>query len=156
MDLFLSALEASGPIAALRFSRWTYAIVNTSHVLAIALLVGGTIPLSLRLFGLWSGVPRDGVVRILALTSGFGLWLAILSGFLLFATRASEYADHTIFQVKLILVGVGGLSAVFAHTRYGWTLDTAPTGFARRAAIISIVCWVSALVLGRLIAFVEG
>lgn len=156
MQEILAGLEAFEPISALRFSRWAYAFVNISHVFGIALLVGGALPLSLRLLGLWKGVPRAGIVHVLAASAATGLGLAVVSGFTLFATRATEYASNPAFQVKLVLVLLGGCSAVLAHKRYGWDLETGSEGSARRIGVVSCLCWIGALVSGRLIAFIQG
>ncbi len=156
MEGVLAALQALPPIEALRFSRWSYAAVNTGHVLGIALLVGAAIPLSLRLIGLWPAVPRAGVVRLLAATAGAGLVLAVLTGAVLFATRATEYAGHPLFPLKMGLVLIGAASALHIHWRYGWDLDTAPRHELRRAGMISCLAWLAVLVLGRLLAFVDG
>ncbi len=156
MDQFFLALQALGPVEALRFSRWGYAFVNAGHIFAIALVVGGSVPLSLRLFGLWPSVPRAEIVRVLSLTAGVGLGLALLTGFVLFATRAPEYAMNPAFQIKMILVLFGGCSAVLAHMRYGWVLDRGSVWNARRIAIVSCICWIGALVSGRLTGFMSG
>ncbi len=149
-------LESLAPITTLRFSRWAYAIVNAGHVLAIALVVGGALPLSLRLFGLWPSVPRAAVVRVLSLTAGAGLAMALMSGSLLFATRASEYLANPAFQIKIAFILIGTSSAVLAHARHGWFLDGASDMALRRIAIVSGICWIGALVSGRMIAFVSG
>jgi hypothetical protein len=152
----LAALQGLAPIEALRFARWGYAAVNTLHVLGIALLVGGSLPLALRLVGFWPAVPRAALARVLALSAGIGLGLALATGFLLFATRAPEYARNPAFQIKLALIAIGTASALVAHRRHGWTLENAPDTVARRTGAVSIVCWLGVLVAGRLIAFVQG
>jgi len=149
-------LQSLGPVAALRFSRWGYALVNAGHIFAIALLVGGSVPLSLRLFGVWPVVPRSAIVRVLSLTAGVGLGLAVVSGSLLFATRAPEYAANPAFLVKMALVFLGASSAVLAHVRYGRVLEGASDWVARRTAIVSCFCWTGALVSGRLIGFMNS
>ena len=151
----LAALEALPPVEALRFSRWSYAAVNAGHVLGIALLVGGAVPLSLRLLGFFPSVPLAGLVRILAGTAGAGLALALLTGILLFATRAAEYAGHPLFPVKLAFVGIGAASAIQIHWRYGRDLSTAPKRDLRRAGAVSCLSWIAALAMGRLLAFVD-
>lgn len=154
MSEFLAFLEALPPVEALRFSRWAYAAVNTLHVFAVALLVGGAAPLALRLFGLWRDVPRAGVVRILSATAGCGLALALVTGGVLFATRAGDYAANPAVPAKLALVLAGTVSAVLAHRRYGRDLDGAPEPAAKRAGGLSLICWAGALTAGRMIAFV--
>lgn len=156
MDGLFAALQSLPPIEALRFSRWVYATVNAGHILGIALLVGGAVPLSLRLLGLWRGVDRAGVVRILAATAASGLALAVLTGFLLFATRAADYAGHPLFPFKIALVVIGTVSALHCHIRYGWDLADAPGAALRRAALISLLVWCVTLLMGRLIAFVHA
>ena len=64
LDL-LTALQNLEPVAALRASRWVYPLVNTAHVVGIALLVGAIAPLDLRLLGLWRGVPLHLLARVL-------------------------------------------------------------------------------------------
>ncbi len=156
MEGIFGFLEALAPVQALRFSRWGYAAVNTGHVLAIALLVGGSVPLALRLFGFWPAVPRAAVARILSMTAGAGLGLALVTGSLLFATRAAEYAVNPAFQLKIALVALGAVSTILAVNRYGRDMEGAGDAAARRAAVISLVCWVGALISGRLIAFVQA
>ena len=155
MPIDFSALESLALIEALRFSRWSYAAVNAVHVLGICLLVGGSLPMALRLFGLWPETVRADLMRVLSATAGSGLFIAMASGALLFATRAGEYADHPAFQIKLVFIVIGAASAIFAHARYGRTLDPASHLTAIRIGAVSAVCWLAALTAGRLIAFIE-
>ena len=149
----LAALAASDFATALRMSRWLYAGVNTAHVLGIALLVGAILPLDLRLLGLWRGVPRDALVRVLVPVAAAGLTLALTAGALLFATRAPEYAALAVFRVKLALVALGAGAALALHLRYGVRLQHASRATLARAAALSMTCWLGALVAGRMIAF---
>ena len=153
MDSLLAALAASDAATTLRMSRWLYAGVNTAHVLGIALLVGAILPLDLRLIGLWGGVARDGLVRVLVPAAATGLALAVATGALLFASRAPEYAALTVFRIKLVLVCVGAGSAILLHLAHGIALETAGRRRLAAAAALSMTCWLGALVAGRMIAF---
>jgi hypothetical protein len=150
----LAALEGSDVATWLRYSRWGYAAVNTAHVLGIALLVGAILPLDLRLLSLWSSVPRDALVRVLAPTAAAGLLLAATAGLLLFSVRASEYAALPLLWVKLALVATGASAALAHHLRYGALLQRAGPRQLAWAGATSMVCWLGALVAGRMIAFV--
>lgn len=156
MEALLDAVAASAPATALRFSRWSYAAVNTAHVLGVALLVGAAVPLALRLLGLWAATPRAAVVRILSPVAATGLALAAASGVLLFATRAPEYADLPLFWLKLALAATAAVSALATHAAGGWRLDGASPRRLAVAGAISLACWTAALIAGRLIAFVAG
>ena len=155
MEAFLAALEASEPARALRFSRWGYAWVNAAHILGIALLVGAIVPLDLRLLGLWRGVPRAALVRVLSPVAATGLALAVLSGALLFATRATEYAAIGFLQMKLSLAAIGLVSALWLHAAHGATLEGAGRGRLAAHAAVSAFCWLGALICGRMIAFAD-
>lgn len=156
MEQLLTALQGSELALALRFSRWGYAAVNTAHVLGIALLVGAIMPLDLCLLGAWPGCDRRILVRVLAPMAAGGLILAIMTGLPLFAVRAGDYADLTLFRIKLGLIVIGLFSAFLLHAAHGFLLETASERRLRIAAILSIFCWLGALVAGRLIAFVSG
>ncbi|MGI9382301.1 MAG: DUF2214 domain-containing protein [Methyloligellaceae bacterium] len=153
MDEILAAVAASDVATALRMSRWGYAAVNTAHVLGIALLVGGIVPLDLRLLGLWPGVARDGLVRTLVPVAATGLGLAVTTGAFLFSVRAPEYAALTVLQIKLALVVLGGGSAIALHLVHGFMLETASSARLARAGALSMTCWLGALIAGRMIAF---
>ena len=154
MDGVLGAIENAAVIEALRYSRWAYAAVNTVHILGLALVVGATIPLNLRLLGLaWRQIARTEVVRVLAATAASGLMIAVGAGATLFATRAGEYADSQVFLLKIALIAIGAGAAIMAHIRHGWLLERASRGSCKVHACISLVCWLGALACGRLIAF---
>lgn len=154
MDAVLAALEGTAVAQALRISRWGYAAVNATHILGIALLVGATVPLNLRLLGLWRGVPVPTLGRVLGPVAAAGLTLAVLAGLLLFSIRAREYAGLGVFQLKISLVVLGALSALAAVRAHGFSMEQASGGRLKALALVSMVCWIGALVCGRLIAFV--
>lgn len=138
---------------ALRFSRWGYALVNTAHVLGIALLVGAILPLDLRLMGAWSDVPRATLARVLVPVAAGGLVLAVTAGLLLFSVRATDYAALLVFRVKLLLIATGAGSAVALHLAHGLLLEGAGQRRLAGAGTLSVICWLGALVAGRMIAF---
>jgi hypothetical protein len=153
VETILAAVEATEVARLLRTSRWGYGLTNAAHILGIALLVGSTIPLQLRFLGLWRGVPRQMLVRVLSPMAATGLALAVIAGGLLFSVRAREYADIGFLQAKLVLVVAGLLSALALHRSHGALLDSAGDARLRGHAALSIICWIGALICGRMIAF---
>lgn len=138
----------------LRNARWAYAAVNGMHILGIALLVGAIIPFNLKLLGFWPRIDRRDLARVLIPTAATGLCLTIAMGLLLFATRASEYAGVSFFQIKIALVLLGLAAALLLHMRHGFLLESAGTAKLRAHAVVSLACWTLTLACGRLIAFV--
>lgn len=156
MEPLFAALEGTAVAQALRASRWGYAAVSAAHILGIALLIGSVIPLNLRFLGLWSGVSRQALVRVLTPVAAGGLALAVAAGLLLFSVRAREYAGIGFLQIKLALVAAGTVAALALHFGHGRVLARAGRSRLAAHAVLSLLCWLGALVSGRLIAFAAG
>jgi hypothetical protein len=148
----VTALETSSLSEWLRFSRWGYAAINTTHVLGLAVLVGAILPLDLRLVGLWRSVDLLVLARVLVPVAAGGLAVAAAAGLLLFMTRPAEYAGTGLFLIKLLLVAGGTVHALALH--YGPGLARTSPAHRRLAGLLSLTFWTGALVCGRLLAFV--
>lgn len=156
MDSLLAQIESTALVQYLRFGQWGYAAVNSAHVLGIALLVGSIVPLDLRLLGFWQSVPRAALVRVLVPVAASGLTLALLAGTVLFSVKAREYAAHDLMQLKLLLVATGVTAALVLHAGHGFLLEDASRRRLTAHAVLSMTCWLGALIFGRLIGFVEA
>lgn len=150
MEAVLEALGTSALAQGLRFSRWSYAAVNTTHVLGIALLVGAIVPFDLRLLGLWRSVEVAPLARILFPVAGAGLVLAVSAGALLFIVRPNEYAALDLFALKLSLIALGGLQAL----AFARGIGEASLLRQRIVGATSLAIWLAVLVSGRMLAFV--
>ena len=148
-----ATLETTSTAAAMRESRWGYAAVSGLHVLGVALLVGASSPLALRLLGFWPSVPIRALHRVLSPIAAGGLALAVACGGLLFLAAPADYAALRIFQIKLALIAAGASSAFATSVLRG--VEAASSSQRRIAGAVSLLCWTLALVFGRLIAFVD-
>lgn len=150
---FAAAVETSALADAIRFSRWSYSITNTAHVLGVALLVGAILPLDLRLLGVWGRIDRTEAVRLLFPIAAFGLCLAVAAGVLLFTVRAGDYVKATLLYWKLGTITLGAALALMFHWRAGRYVERASAGQAAFHGAASLACWLGALVMGRMIAY---
>jgi hypothetical protein len=158
LDQWLAALEATQFARALGNSVWAYPLVNTGHILGVALLVGSIVPLDLRLLWAWRSQPLAPLWHVLTHTAAVGLALAILFGSLLFATRATEYAASPYFLAKMVLVVAAGANAIALHNAFPRAARECKTIGAlpwrvRAAAGFSMTAWLCALTLGRLVGY---
>lgn len=156
----LTALQEWAPIAALRSSRWTYASVNAAHIAGLALLFGAIVPLDVRLMGAWRSVPLHALARILVPVAAAGLALAIGAGLLLFSVRATDYAGKALFLVKMALVAGGIANALLLRKAAQWeeqqtAAGVMPPARLRVSGAVSILLWLSVIVCGRMLAFLE-
>ena len=152
LDRVLGAVEGAGPIAALRESYFVYPLVNTLHIIGIALLFGAIIALDLRLIG-WRRLAgsADQFAKLLLPVAIGGLTIAIPAGLLLFATDARAYAASPLFQAKLVFIGLAIGNAVWLR----WSETRGPLRGRRTAfaAAASILLWLGAIIFGRLVGY---
>jgi len=155
----LAWVEATTVARQLRDSVWVYPFVNAGHIAGIALLVGSIVPLDLRMLGAWRSVPIGPLWQVLTRTAGAGLLLAVACGVLLFATRATEYVNSGFFVSKMVVVGAATANAIALHVlaparlaRARLSVDRPPRRM-QIAAGVSLVAWLTALTLGRLVGY---
>ena len=152
LDRLLGAVEEAGPVVALRESYLAYPLVNTIHIIGIALLFGAIVALDLRLIG-WRRLagPVDEFARLLLPVAVGGLIIAIPAGLLLFATDARAYAASPLFQAKIAFVGLAIGNAVWLR----WREARGPIRGRRiaLAAAASILLWLGAIIFGRLVGY---
>jgi hypothetical protein len=156
----LTAIQDLAPVAALRSSRWTYASVNTAHIVGLAILVGSIVPMDLRLMGWWRAIPIGTFARILVPVSIAGLILAVGAGMLLFSIRAVQYAGTTLFQFKMALILGAIANALLLRRAAQWELlqaaaNVMPPPRIQLAGALSLGLWLAVIVCGRMIAFLE-
>jgi hypothetical protein len=158
MELLFSALESvqtSPPIVALRLSTFAYPVVNTAHIIGIALLFGAILPLDLRLLGAWPSIPPAVLARVLIPVAICGLLLAMATGALLFSVGAVRYAGLGVFQLKMLLVLAGTANALLLRR----SLVLAESGGlplrVMGAAGLSIALWLGVITCGRMIAYMD-
>lgn len=158
-----SFLDQSRLAEAINVSAWLYPTLLSAHGLGMALVVGITTVVALRVLGLPKSVPL-GAYRA---TLPYLVWsfaVNAISGVLLFVAAASELAANPSFQIKLVAIVVGliGLWRMFSKVltpaaqaeASGQTFT--PPGSAKGVAILLLLIWsVAVIVSGRLIAYLS-
>lgn len=131
-------------------STWGYPILLVFHAMGLALLVGILTVIDLRILGVGRPLPLPALRRFMpAVWLGFGA--NALSGALMFIADAVKYYYSTTFRVKLLSIVLGvALTYVVGATR-----ETDELRSARALAACSLLCWLSAIVAGRLAAYVS-
>lgn len=138
--------------------RWPmlYIFANASHILSLAMLIGASVLLDLRLLGGLSRLPLLETTQVLSRVAALALGATIFTGLLLFSVRPLEYAANTAFLIKIGLVLVGTLNAIAVHASRHWVgmhRGAPPSLAIRLAACASLVIWIATLLAGRWIGF---
>ena len=138
-------------LTALAAHPWAYPMLETAHLLGVALLLGNLALLELRVFGRGAALPLLPLARLsLGLAvSGFGL--AALTGLLMFGTQPLELLGNPMFTLKMGLLMLAGCNAAWFHARQSLQrLDR----MARVSMVLSALLWLLVLTCGRWIGYV--
>ncbi len=138
-------------------SLWAYPTVLTLHTVGLAIVVGASAVVDLRLLGFGRKL-RIGVLAPLFPLMAWAFVLNALSGLLLFIADATIKSGQWIFYVKLALIFVA-LWVTFATRRIVLNNPlTAPDDHipanGRRLALASMVLWAAAITAGRFMAYI--
>jgi len=152
------ALEQMGWVKTLGSTGWMYSTVAVTHYLTMFWFIGSIAVVDLRVMGI--AARRRGIRELaeqLFPWAWIGFALAVISGFLMFATDAGDWAPDKVFHVKLTLIAV---SAVFAFiVQRGarrWAQDPAVPRAAKIIALISLLLWVATILSASEIPALEG
>jgi hypothetical protein len=155
---FFQWLEATQWSITMRESEWIFPFIETVHVLALSVMLFPTALLDLRLLGLV--MPRESVSKVRSqlmpwIWSGFAVM--IVSGIFVLWSHPVKYYNSPFARAKAVLLVLAGVNAmVFELTggRDGAGWDQGPTPLrVKLAGGISLVVWISIVVMGRAIAY---
>ena len=142
-------------------SIWSLPTVLTLHTAGLALLVGASWVLDLRLLGISRSVPLSAFRWVFPVVT-IGLVVNVVTGVLLFIKNATTWGTSLPFLVKMSLVvaSVATLMPIRAHVLRGDDVSGLPAeapsakaGNVRLWAIASILAWSAAVTTGRLLAY---
>jgi hypothetical protein len=136
-------------------SVWAFPTVLTLHTTGMAVLVGASWLLDLRLLGITSrNTPLSNFNWVFP-TIAIGLIVNLLTGVLLFIKNATTWGVAVPFFVKMLLVvlSVVLLLPIRKYTLASNSGNVAIGGNVRLLAIASILAWAAAVSAGRLLAY---
>mgnify|MGYP003578555746 CR=1 FL=1 len=130
--------------------------MNLIHLLGLTTLVGAIGLLDLRLAGLFRTLPIGPLARVLAPGAAIGLLLLISSGAVMFTADAGPLLRSPVFRWKLAVITLAIINVAAFHLLWRVAYEEwdqkASLGI-RLIAAVSIVLWLAAAALGRLIAY---
>jgi hypothetical protein len=156
VDELLRALQHSA------FANWVqqsaYPYVITLHSVGLALLVGLLVVIDLRVLGFGRGLPLPALRKLMTVV-WIGFWTNFASGIMLFSIDAKKDFYSPLFRIKLSSIAVGLILGALINRRvlgrvsaYAAVDARAPLS-AKTLAVCSLLCWISAIVSGRLLAY---
>jgi hypothetical protein len=146
---FLLWIEETSLGVHVREDAWTFAVMLCLHSVGMAASLGVVMITTLRSVGFLRGIP------VLAHTGLFpaawaGFFINLVSGIALYVSHATEYTFQVVFILKLSLLAVGGILMKLMMDNFRAYGDNSK---ARMLGALTLICWIGAIVTGRLMAY---
>src|ERR1700722_18243121 len=147
------ALEQTPPGLSIATSRWFFPLLETLHVLAVAVVVGSVTMLDVRLLGLGNMQrPFSELMRNVLPWTWSAFVVAAICGGLLFSSKASTYYVNLPFRIKVTCLILAALNMLIFH----WHAPSVPFADvgpppvrARIVGAISLTLWIAIVSCGR-------
>jgi hypothetical protein len=160
MPEFLAWLESSAFGLFVRgLGVYAYGFINLAHILGLSTLFGSVLVLDLRLLGVWKSISIATISRPTVPLATSGFILAAVSGFSMLAVNGTEYSGNPFLYVKFPAIAFGAVNVAVLQFLPAWKarttreLSTRERGQLAIAGGISLVCWLTAITAGRMIAY---
>ena len=153
------ALEASPIGQFVASSSWAFPTLESIHVIAIVTVIGTISVMDLRLLGLASNESAVTSMSKDTLPWTWGAFvLAMITGGLLFVSKATNYVVNPFFFWKMVMIVVAGLNMAVFHvftwrSVHKWNSDSAVPLAGKIAGGLSLFFWIVVVFLGRAIGF---
>ena len=133
---------------------WAFPLIETFHLLALAVLLGTVLIVNLRVFGLGKRyLPAPQMARLLEPWMLASLGVLIASGIPMAFSEPIKCFESYSFPVKMGLIVLGIVSQFTLQRRWVVSGDSS-TRKARFAAVLSIAIWTAVGAAGKGIPYV--
>ena len=135
----------------MRSSRVVFPIVESIHLIGLALFVGTLLLIDMGLLGVaMRRQPIAQVAAALAPWTWSGFALLLLTGPFMFTAQAAKWHDNPVFWIKMLLLI---LATVFQLSVRG-PIASREIGRAKLIGGTSLVLWISIGILSKMMEFV--
>jgi hypothetical protein len=161
MDGWLAALEASALATAIRNSLHLFPLIESAHVIGLAIVFGTILIIDLRLLGFASTRrPFSAIAADVLKWTWLAFGVTATTGVLMFITNAGVYYHNVYFRTKMALLVLSALNVLaFQFTAMrsvqSWDRHVAPAA-GRAVAVFSLIVWISVVFLGRWVGFTSS
>jgi len=143
---------------AIKESSLVFPLIEGSHILSLSFSVGMVMMLDLRLLRIsFRSQPVSLMMQQPMPWTVAGFGVMFVTGTLLFLTQAVKAYGNVFFRVKMILLVLAGINALYYPLKYyprmaEWDRTETPLG-VRAIAVLSLIFWIGVIACGRTMAY---
>lgn len=155
---FFEALEQSGFSVWVRESPsiWAFPVILLLHTIGMALCVGVSAGIDLRILGLAPGLRLAPMERFFPIL-WFGFWINAVTGTILVMQDATAKMTNLDFYAKMVFIALALVNLKMQRNKVfrDPNVDKGPFSMnAKVLAVTSLFFWMGAITAGRLLAYV--
>jgi hypothetical protein len=145
----------------MRDSSWLYTFFLILHFAGFTMLFGGLLVIDLRVLGVAKRIPLDQAIDFLPFVIA-GFVINAITGFCFFSFQPFELAANWSFKIKMLLVLLAGLNALYftvveeKKLRVYAAAGREPNVEMKVSAVLSLGIWLLVIIAGRLIVAFQG
>ena len=137
---------------------WLYATFAVIHYFSMFILIGTIVILDLRILGV--AAKKQGVAQLAETLSPWtwtALAFALLSGFTMFMTDATDFFPDIVFRVKMTVLFLAIVFTIIVQRSVPkWDRLPAISSGAKMVALVSLILWLGTILAGVEIAAISG
>jgi Family of unknown function (DUF6644) len=155
---FFEWLEHTSWASTIAQTGWMYMSLSVVHYFSLFVLVGTMGMIDLRVLGVAGRRWKAGLLAEQLFTWVWSaLALALLSGFLMFATDAGDYFPDAVFRTKILLIVLAILFGVIVQRKVPqWDRLPAMSMQAKLVALVSLLLWIGAILAALEVSAYSG
>jgi hypothetical protein len=152
-------LQGTGLASRIRDSLFIFPLLESAHVIGLALVFGTIAVVDLRLLGLASTERSFQRIASDVLRWTWAAFaLTALTGSLMFMTNAVVYFNNIYFRMKIALLLLAGVNMLVfeltaGRTIHRWDRTRSAPPIGKAVAALSLVIWMAVIFAGRIIGF---
>ena len=137
--------------------QWAFPICEALHFVGLCILMGSIAMIDLRLLGFARSMSAQ-VIHQLLPWAWIGFAINLTTGTLFYFAGPDFYYTNTAFWVKMVLILLAGLNALWFQLTVhrdldSWTEGTVASSQVKAMAGISLGLWVGVICFGRFIMY---
>lgn len=158
MSGLMHLLQHNGFTDLLNQIGWVYATFAVMHYFSMFILIGTIVILDLRILGV--AARSQGVAQLKETLSPWtwtALAFALVSGFAMFTTDATDFFPDTVFRVKMTVLFLAIVFTIIVQRNAPkWDRLPAISSGAKMVALVSLILWLGTILAGVEIAAISG